>query len=267
MRKHRPVRLLILTSIRDVGGDDLVGQFVSTKDGLKYMSGVVEHAVEQCRPGGALHGMVELAGVINDDTQKGLAGSGYPLTPTDGERWIHPLDLRDHRGVKVADMTYHYPSFFRALPLGDVSGRRAAKQEYEAGLLGAMKELEADVLVSDHYMAKIEYLIGDFGLYGRVLNIHPAVTKLGHPFCFRGKTPTADALARAKNGCEVRTGATLHIVNEHFDDGPIVAYAAETPVYADDTAQELRWRNYQIAKLPVFTRGMLRYARGDIAVA
>ncbi|MDP2648413.1 MAG: formyltransferase family protein [bacterium] len=260
MRKHKPVRIVILTSIRDVGGDDLNGQFVPTKNGSEYMKGIVEHVVEECRPDGELHGIVELAGVITDDTAKGLAKSGYPLTPTHGELWIHPIDLRDHHGVKVVDMTRNYPSFFRTLPLDDVSGRRAAKREYEAGLLGAMEYLGARVLISDHYMAKIEYLIDEFGLYGQVLNIHPAVTQPGHPFCFRGKTPTADALARAKSGRETRTGATLHLVNSEFDDGPIVECAAETPVHADDTPQELRWRNYQMAKLPVFTRGMLKYA-------
>lgn len=48
-----------------------------------------------------------------------------------------------------------------------------------------------DVIVSDHYMARLDYLWGEFGLYGRVLNIHPAVTIAGHPNCFRGKTLTA----------------------------------------------------------------------------
>ena len=260
MRKQCPVRIVFLTSIRDVGADDHNGQIVLTKDGPKYMKGVVEHTVEACRPGGALYGICEIAGVITDDTEKGLAESGYPLVPTEGEQWIHPLDLEDHRGTKIVDMTLHRPSLFRALPMEDVGGRRAAKEAYEAELVATMKELGGDVLVSDHYMAKIEFLVnGTFGLYGRVLNIHPAVTLHGHPCCLRGKTPTADAITRAQSGRQTRTGATLHLVNEEIDDGPIIHWAAPTPVNPDDTPQELRLRNYRMAKLPVFTEGMIRY--------
>ena len=260
MRKQCPVRIVFLTSIRDVGADDHNGQIVLTKDGPKYMKGVVEHTVEACRPGGALYGICEIAGVITDDTEKGLAGSGYPLVPTEGEQWIHSLDLEDHHGVRIADMTFHRPSLFRALPLGAVAERHEAKKEYEGQIVAMMRELDADVMVSDHYMARIEFLVnGTFGLYGRVVNIHPAVTLHNHPYCFRGKSPTVDAIARAKGGKPTRTGATLHLVNEKIDDGPVIHWAAPTPVYPDDTPKELRWRNYTIAKLPVFTRGMKRY--------
>jgi len=256
----KPVRILFLTSVRDVGKDDLNGRLVSTKDGPKYMKGVVEHAVHECNPDGGLHGICEVAGVVTDDTEKGLAGSGYSLVPAEGEQWIHPLDLEDHRGVRIADVTFHRPSFFRMLPLEAVAARREAKKEYEAGIVALMRKLDADVLVSDHYMAKIEHLVnGTFHLYGRVVNIHPAVTIHGNPYCFRGKTPTADAIARAKSGRVTRTGATLHLVNEKIDDGPIVHWDAPTPVSADDTPEELRWRNYQMAKLPVFIDGMKRY--------
>lgn len=259
-RLKKPIRILVLTSIRDVGGDDRNGLIVMTKDGPKYMMGVVEHAVLQCHFGGALHDFCEIAGVVTDDTEKGLLGSGYPLVPTEGMQWIHPLDLEDHHGVRIADITFHRPSLFRALPLEAVAERREAKKEYEAQIVALMKELGAEVLVSDHYMAKIEHLVnGTFRLYGRVVNIHPAVTIHGDPYCFRGKTPTADAIARAQSGKETRTGATLHLVNEKIDDGPIVHWAAPTPVYADDTPQELRWRNYRMAKLPVFSEGMRIY--------
>ena len=259
-KSTRPVRILFLTSVRDVGVDDRNGQTILTKDGPKYMKGIVEHAVEQCHPGGALHGICEVAGVITDDTEKGLIGSGYSLVPTGGEQWIHPLDLEDHRGVRIAEITFHHPSLFRALPLKDVARRREAKREYEAEVLAMMKELGVHVLISDHYMAKIEFLVnGTFGLYGRVLNIHPAVTLHGHPCCLRGKTPTADAITRAQSGRQTRTGATLHLVNEEIDDGPIIHWAAPTPVNPDDTPQELRLRNYRMAKLPVFTEGMIRY--------
>jgi phosphoribosylglycinamide formyltransferase-1 len=151
------------------------------------------------------------------------------------------------------------PSDFRTIPKCEVASRGAAKKSYEERVFELMRKFGADVLVSDHYMAKIEFLMnGEFGLYGRMLNIHPAVTALKSPFCVRGATPTADILARAKEQ-PTWTGATLHLVNEEFDDGPIVHWDAPTPVYASDTPEELRYRNYQMAKLPVFIEGMEKY--------
>lgn len=256
----KPVRIIFLTSLRDVGADDRNGQIILTKEGHKYMKGIVEHAIEACHPGGALHGVCEVAGVVTDDSEKDLAGSEFPITPTPGRRWIHPLDLRDHEGTLVTERTVHLPSLFRALPIDDLAGRYKEKKGFETSVVRTMKEFDANVVVSDHYMAKIEFLIkGTFGLSGRVLNIHPAVTLHSNPYCLRGKTPTADAIARAKSGRSTRTGATLHLVNEEFDAGPVIHWDAPTPVYPNDTPEELRWRNYKMAKRPVFTEGMRLY--------
>ena len=122
-----------------------------------------------------------------------------------------------------------------------------------------MQEVGASVVVSDHYMAKLEHFANGFGMFGRVLNIHPAITVKSHPYCFRGKTPTADAIARAHSESGVVTGATLHLINPTIDDGPPLAFTAGTPVFADDEPQWLRYRNYQAAKLPLFIAGMRHY--------
>jgi hypothetical protein len=55
------------------------------------------------------------------------------------------------------------------------------------------------------------------------------------------------------------TGATLHIMDEEIDHGPALAYMAQTPVFPDDAPQELRYRNYQAGKLPLFIAGMRHY--------
>lgn len=260
LNSKRPVRVLILTSIRDVGACDLNGCTIQTRNGPRYMMGVVEHMVRECRPSGMLGGLCELAGVVTDDTDKDLARCEYPTVSTSERQWIHPLDLQDHRKRKITGITERVPSSFRTLPKDDIKGRCVAKEAFEMSVHQVMKDADADVLLLDHYMAKIEFLISEKrGLYGRVINIHPAVTVSGHPFCFRGKTPTADAIAHACRNVETKTGATLHIVNDKFDDGPIIHWDAPTPVYADDTAPELRQRNYDMAKLPVFVAGMSKY--------
>jgi len=258
-RPKRPVRALVLTSIRDVGVCDLNGCTVPTACGPRYMEGIIERSVKESRPGGALDGLLEIAGIVTDDLPKNLEGSTYPLVPTTGKQWVHPCDLEDRHGNCVAKLTTHIPSEFRRIPNRDADVKREAKRAFEMQVLEHMKAVGADIIVSDHYMAKIEYLIGEFGLYGRVLNVHPAVTDKRHECCFRGPTPTADAIAKAKTGAHTQTGATLHLINEEFDDGLVIESVWPTPVFPTDTPQELRWRNYQMAKLPVFTRGMQYY--------
>jgi folate-dependent phosphoribosylglycinamide formyltransferase PurN len=231
---------------------------VQTAD-VNYMEGVIERTVRESLPGGALDGIAEVVGVITDDLLKDMISSDFPPAPTAGKPWIHSMELMGPDGVRIVDLTFNIASEFRSLPLNDVKGRVELKREFERKIKELMIQLKADVLVSDHYMARIEWLIGiEGGLYGRVLNIHPAITLANHPFCFRGMTPTADAI-RAAQSSEVFTGATLHVVNATIDDGPQIAYAAITPVHAGDEAQWLRYRNYQQAKLPVFVAGLLHY--------
>jgi folate-dependent phosphoribosylglycinamide formyltransferase PurN len=259
MSRQTPIRVVFLTSIRDIGGDDRNGSVVETQGGQQYMLGVIEHAVRQCHPLGSLHGLMDVAGVITDDlgTEKRLLESYYPVKPTKGMHWIHPLDLQDHYGDRIVDRTFWLPSDFRRLPLMDVEGRSRRKLEYESDVLDIAEGLGANVIVSDHYMCKIVHL--HKWLPRAVLNIHPAITWLGHSFCFRGKSPTDDALKMAHTGRLTMTGATLHYVDDQIDDGPIIAVNTQTPVRSDDAKQTLRYRNYRIAKLPTFVAGMRNY--------
>ncbi|MBI4407788.1 MAG: hypothetical protein HY565_04820 [Candidatus Kerfeldbacteria bacterium] len=246
---HRPIRLLFLTSIRDTGECDRNGLVVGTGAGQRYMEGVIERTRREIQPGGKLFGYYQLVGVIVDDLPLNL--KDYPVLPTSERPWLWPQEL---------DIpTWNIPSHFRHQPKMAVAERMQLKLEFEQAVYDLFRSLEADVIVSDHYMARIEHLIDRHGLAGRVLNIHPAVTVRGHEFCFRGPTPTADAIARAQHDPATVTGATLHLVNDIIDDGPAVAYGVGTPVYPNDEPQWLRWRNYQTAKLPVFVAGMLHY--------
>lgn len=267
-RVKGPIRVGFLTSIRDVGGDDRSGQMVDTENGTRYMEGVIEHTLRQCLQGGALHNVLEVAAIITDDRPGEPKLKDFCAKPADGEssRWIFPLDLAcDTRGTRATTLVHNLPSEFRRIPKTDPC-RAEAKRAYEKQVLDLMRRLDANVLISEHYMALVEYLIKNgkdgFGLYGKVLNIHPAVTCLDSPYCLRGDTPTADALKLARSGTPTKTGATLHIMNEKFDDGPIIEWAASTPVYANDTPEALRYRNYRKAKLPVFVRGMYKYVSG-----
>lgn len=266
----RPLNLMFLTSIRDVGGCDRNGQVLRTPQGLRYMQGAVERVVKETLPGGALEQDIRVVGVVTDDMERDVERTAYPTTYHHGKLWIHPGTLENADGSLVAEpgtttgphTTLNIPSNFRALPLDAKEERAEQKLDFERRIAILMNERNVDVLLSDHYMARIEYLIRDaWGRFGRVLNIHPAVTLAGHPDVFRGKTPTQDAIDRAHTGVRTRTGATLHIIDREIDHGPVLAYTAETPVHPDDKPQMLRLRNYGEAKLPVLIAGLRHYVR------
>jgi folate-dependent phosphoribosylglycinamide formyltransferase PurN len=266
----RPLNLMFLTSIRDVGGCDRNGQVLRTPQGLRYMQGAVERVVKETLPGGALEQDIRVVGVVTDDMQRDLERTAYPTTYHHGKLWIHPGTLQNTDGSLVAnpksveepETTLNIPSNFRALPGNAKEERAEGKLDFERRIAILMDERNVDVLLSDHYMARIEYLIRDaWEKFGRVLNIHPAVTLAGHPDAFPGKTPTQDAIDRACSGVRTRTGATLHIIDPLIDHGPVLAYTAETPVFPEDKPELLRLRNYGEAKLPVLIAGLRHYVR------
>lgn len=72
---------------------------------------------------------------------------------------------------------------------------------------------------------------------GRILNIHPALLPdFGGPGMYGLRVHQAVIDARARH-----TGCTVHIVDDHFDHGPIVAQA-RTVVLSDDTPEALSAR-------------------------
>ena len=254
---------MVLTSVRDVGSCDKNGMSVSTPEGWRYMEGAVERLINETREGGALSGLIEVVGVITDDMENDMRDSPYPAQPRPYQPWIHQSHVRTEAGVLLAgeEMTHWIPSNFRT-----INGRREPEQKaelkrnFEVHVAKLMQERNADVLLSDHYMARIEHLIGqEHGMYGRILNIHPAITLSNHPYCFRGPTPTQDAIDRAQHDENTITGATLHLINHIIDDGPPIAHMEGTPVYPYDDPQHLRYRNYQQAKLPLLVTGLRHY--------
>ncbi len=258
----RPLNVVFLTSIRDTGECDRNGIKVETGTGEEYMEGAIERVIRETRPGGVLRDLVNVVGVITDDREKDMIDSSYPVLPVNpGQNWIFPYNLLTSSGRLLREVTFNIPSDFRSVPSESIYEKRRKKFEFELAVLQKTQELGGDIIISDHYMARIDYLYAELGLFGKVLNIHPAVTDSRHPFCFRGKTPTMDAITWAQRGLPIRTGGTLHLIAEEIDAGPILAYTDQTPVYHDDKPQWLRYRNYSQAKLPVLVGGLAHYAQ------
>ncbi len=107
----------------------------------------------------------------------------------------------------------------------------AGKAEHEAAIIGALDELQPDILCLAGYM---RLLSGEFiqRFAGRILNIHPSLLPL-----FPG-LHTHDRAIKA--GMKI-AGCTVHFVTEGMDEGPVVAQAV-VPVLPDDTADSLAAR-------------------------
>ncbi len=150
----------------------------------------------------------------------------------------------DRDGIEgVARAERHgLPAFVHRL--GDAPTREA----WDAGLADAVAAHEPDLVVLAGFMK----LVGPTFLArfpGRVVNTHPALCP-----SFPGTTGPADALAY---GVKV-TGATLFVVDDGVDTGPIVAQAV-VPVEDDDDVASLHER------IKVAERAMLVDAVGRLA--
>lgn len=291
-----PLDIAIATSLRDIHREDRNGQMLNLRGQKVYMMGVPEALMHSLNGdterlqawtrgvgtlnrdligpdyfdaterriltiGEELRERFRLVGVIYDDADHDLApqrGPAFPLDPH-APNWIHPPDLRTQSGELLTSHTAHIPSSFRSLPRQQQDERATQKSEFERELHQvAIGQMGADVVLSDHLMVILSDLLGQpYDLRGRLLNIHPAITDRNDIDCFRGDTPTADAIAAAQTR-QVHTGSTFHFIDEGIDTGPAIARLKPTPVLATDKPQELRHRNY-LTKVLVALEGLAHY--------
>jgi phosphoribosylglycinamide formyltransferase-1 len=119
-----------------------------------------------------------------------------------------------------------------AVPTRVVDHRRFdSREDFDAELLRLLGEAGVELVV----MAGFDRLVTPVLLGGfrqRIINIHPALLP-----AFRG----ADAQAQAADYGVTLAGATVHIVDEEVDHGPIIIQAA-VPLEAGDDAATVRRR-------------------------
>ena len=122
------------------------------------------------------------------------------------------------------------------------------RASWDEAMARAVADHDPDLVVLAGFMKLVgEEFQARFG--GRIVNTHPALSP-----AFPGMHGPADALAY---GVKI-TGATLFVVDEGVDTGPIVAQTA-VPVADDDTVESLHER------IKVAERAMLVDSVGRIA--
>jgi phosphoribosylglycinamide formyltransferase-1 len=97
----------------------------------------------------------------------------------------------------------------------------------------ALRDRGVDLVCLAGYLAKLEpAMVRAFP--NRILNIHPALLPK-----FGGKGMYGRHVHQAViDANEKESGCTVHLVNEVYDEGPVIA-RAKVPVSADDTPETL----------------------------
>lgn len=91
-------------------------------------------------------------------------------------------------------------------------------------------------------------------LRGRILNIHPSLLPAHGGQGMFGDRVHAAVLAAG----EQESGCTVHVVDDEYDQGPVLAQA-RVPVLADDTVETLAARVFQ-AECSTYPEAIARYA-------
>jgi phosphoribosylglycinamide formyltransferase 1 len=113
--------------------------------------------------------------------------------------------------------------------------RGRTREEFDAEVVEVLRGHEVDLVCLAGYMRLVSQVFVR-AFPQRILNVHPALLP-----AFPGKDAQRQAV---EHGVKV-SGATVHIVDEGLDSGPIVAQQA-VPVLSHDTADSLSARILQV---------------------
>ncbi|HET6566501.1 MAG TPA: phosphoribosylglycinamide formyltransferase [Rhodothermales bacterium] len=138
----------------------------------------------------------------------------------------------------------------------DASADEAA---YTAAMLDALREAGTDLIALAGYMKKIPLEVVH-AFHHRVLNIHPSLLP-----AFGGHGMYGMRVHKAVLEYGARwTGATVHLVDEEYDTGPIVLQEP-VPVRQDDTPETLARRVLEVEHR-LYPEAIRLFASGRISV-
>ncbi len=136
----------------------------------------------------------------------------------------------------------------------------ASQEEHDTVLCEHMKNCGVDLIVMAGYLSIVgEMLIKEF--HNRIINIHPSLIP---SFCGQGFYGLRVHEAALERGVKV-TGATVHIVNEICDGGPILLQKA-VEVKDGDTAEVLQKRVMEQAEWTILPQAIDMIANNKISI-
>lgn len=144
------------------------------------------------------------------------------------------------------------------IPFAHISKKTAGTEALaDVAIAKKLQETRADYVVCSGYMRKIGPKV--LAAYkNRILNVHPALLPK-----FGGQGMYGEHVHRAVIAAkETKSGATIHLVDEVYDHGPIVAQI-EVPVSHEDDHTTLADR-IQSEERVLFMETMRKIASGEI---
>jgi phosphoribosylglycinamide formyltransferase-1 len=140
------------------------------------------------------------------------------------------------------------------IPVASKDHRGTAREAFDAEVVEVLKAHGVELVCLAGYMRLLSpVLLRAFP--GRILNVHPALLP-----CFPGVKAQRQAL---EHGVKV-SGATVHLVDESLDAGPIVAQEA-VPVLSRDTEDSLAARILE-AEHRIYPRAVRAMLEGRVSV-
>ncbi|WP_169975293.1 phosphoribosylglycinamide formyltransferase [Tautonia rosea] len=141
------------------------------------------------------------------------------------------------------------------VPVAVVRKLDLTPEAYEAALFGPIRDSKADLVVLAGFLSLLP-IPKDYE--GKIINVHPALLP-----SFGGKGFHGEAVHRSAIDLGVKvSGCTVHFVDEHYDNGPIILQRT-VAVLDDDTPATLAAR-VQAAERQALPEAIALYAEGRL---
>ena len=144
----------------------------------------------------------------------------------------------------------------KVLSVKDFGGR----DKWDEAVLDAVQESGAELIVLAGYLS----LLGTMVIHAysnRIINIHPALIPA---FCGEGMYGIKPHIAALARGAKV-SGATVHFVNECYDEGPIILQKA-VDVKWDDTPEVLQQRIMKECEQVILPKAIKLISEGKVTI-
>lgn len=135
-----------------------------------------------------------------------------------------------------------------------------SREIWDDAVLAKLNESGAELIVLAGYLSLLgEKTVKAFN--NRIINIHPALIP---SFCGKGMYGIRPHEAALERGVKV-SGATVHIVNENYDEGPILLQKC-VDVLPDDNPETLQKRIMKECEQVILPKAIQLFADGKIKV-
>ena len=135
-----------------------------------------------------------------------------------------------------------------------------SREQWDDDVLKTLRENNVELIVLAGYLSLLgEKTVKAFN--NRIINIHPALIP---SFCGKGMYGIRPHEAALERGVKV-SGATVHIVNENYDEGPILLQKC-VDVLPDDTPETLQMRIMKECEQVILPEAIRLFAQGKINI-